>query len=123
MTDSHSRLEIDLTVRLTEAPGAPEYVFRLTASGGALAEGCTLPDSPAALEAVSRHGEDIFFPKPGPPKLCTQQYGGPQVAVVTGWFEGREVNCQFSRTDGCEIARWRAMAPLLGGVAGSTGAV
>ena len=29
---------------------------------------------------------------------------------------------QFSRTDGCEIARWRAMAPLLGGVAGSTGA-
>ncbi len=123
MTDSHSRLEIDLTVRLTEAPGAPEYVFRLTASGGALAEGCTLPDSPAALEAVSRHGEDIFFPKPGPPKLCTQQYGGPQVAVVTGWFEGREVNSQFSRTDGCEIARWRTMAPLLGGVAGSTGAV
>lgn len=123
MTDSHSLLEIDLTVRLTEAPGAPEYVFRLTASGGALAEGCTLPDSPAALEAVSRFGEDIFFPKPGPPKLCTQQYGGPQVAVVTGWFLGREVNSQFSRTDGCEIARWRTMAPLLGGVAGSTGAV
>jgi hypothetical protein len=123
MTDSHSLLEIDLTVRLTEAPGAPEYVFRLTASGGALAEGCTLPDPPAALEAVSRFGEDIFFPKPGPPKLCTQQYGGPQVAVVTGWFLGREVNSQFSRTDGCEIARWRTMAPLLGGVAGSTGTV
>ena len=45
------------------------------------------------------------------------------MAVVTGWFDGREVNSQFSRTDGCEIARWRTMAPLLGGVAGSTGAV
>ena len=123
MTDSHSRHEIDLTIRLTEAPDTPEYVFRLTASGGVLAEGCTLPDSTAALEAVTLHGEDIFFPKPGPPRLCTQQYGGPQVAVVTGWFQGREVNSQFSRTDGCEIARWRTMAPLLGGVAGTTGAV
>ncbi|HSL38230.1 MAG TPA: serine protease inhibitor [Arthrobacter sp.] len=120
MTATH---EIDLTVRLTEAPGAPEHVFRLAASGGALAEGCTLPDSAAALAAVTQHGEDIFFPKPGPPKLCTQQYGGPQVAVVTGWFLGREVSSEFSRTDGCEIARWRTMAPLLGGVAGSTGAI
>ena len=120
---SASRHEVELTVRLTEAPGAPEYVFRLEASGGTLAEGCSLPDSAAALDAVEKHGENIFFPKPGPPKMCTQQYGGPQVAVVTGWFRGREVNSTFSRTDGCEIARWRAMAPLLGGVAGSTGAV
>ncbi|MET1021306.1 MAG: serine protease inhibitor [Arthrobacter sp.] len=120
---SRRRHEIDLTIRLTEAPEAPEYVFRLAASGGALAEECTLPDSAAALAAVEQHGEDIFFPKPGPPKMCTQQYGGPQVAMVTGWFLGREVASQFSRTDGCEIARWRAMAPLLGGIAGSTGAI
>ncbi|MGP4031089.1 serine protease inhibitor [Pseudarthrobacter sp. 1C304] len=115
--------DIDLTVRLTEAPGAPEHVFRLAASGGTLAAECTLPDSAAALVAVTQHGEAIFFPKPGPPKMCTQQYGGPQVAVVTGRFMGKEVNSLFSRTDGCEIARWRTMAPLLGGVAGSTGAV
>ena len=37
---------------------------------------------------------------------------------MTGWYLGREVNSRFSRTDGCEIARWRAMAPLLGGNAG-----
>ena len=46
---SHSRHDIDLTIRLTEAPGAPEYVFRLEASDGSLAPGCTLPDSAAAL--------------------------------------------------------------------------
>ncbi len=121
MTQNHH--EIDLTVRLTEAPGAPEHVFQLSASDGVLAAGSTLPDATAALAAVTQHGEDMFFPMPGPPKLCTQQYGGPQLAVVTGWFLGREVTSQFSRTDGCEIARWRAMAPLLGGVAGSTGAI
>jgi hypothetical protein len=116
-------LDVDLTIRLTESPGAPQYTFRLEARGGAAGPGSTLPDPSAALEAVQRFGEDIFFPKPGPPKMCTQQYGGPQVAVVTGWFLKRKVDSRFSRTDGCEIARWRAMAPLLGGVAGSTGAI
>jgi hypothetical protein len=115
--------DVDLTILLTEAPGGPQYVFRLEASDGTPGAGSTLPDPAAALEAVQRFGEDIFFPRPGPPKMCTQQYGGPQVAVVTGWFLARRVHSRFSRTDGCEIARWRAMAPLLGGVAGSTGAV
>jgi hypothetical protein len=117
------RLDVDLTIRLTETPGGPQFTFRLEASGGTPGARCTLPDPAAALEAVQRFGEDIFFPRPGPPKMCTQQYGGPQVAVVTGWFLARRVQSRFSRTDGCEIARWRAMAPLLGGVAGSTGAV
>ncbi len=113
--------DVDLTVRLTEAPGAPERSFRLLAGGGAVHAGSTVPDPAAALEALRQHGEEIFFPQPGPPKLCTQQYGGPQVAVVTGRYAGRKVRCEFSRTDGCEIARWRALAPLLGGSAGSTG--
>jgi hypothetical protein len=115
--------DVDLTIRLTEAPGAPEFSFRLVADGGAASAASTLPDPAAALEALRQHGEEIFFPQPGPPKLCTQQYGGPQVAVVSGRYLDRDVRSEFSRTDGCEIARWRTMAPLLGGTAGSTGAV
>ncbi|KRE81647.1 hypothetical protein [Arthrobacter sp. Soil763] len=123
MTDATGTAhDVDLTIRLTEAPGAPEYSFRLVADGGMPAEASTLPDPAAALAALREHGEEVFFPQPGPPRLCTQQYGGPQVAVVTGRYLGRSVHCEFSRTDGCEIARWRAMAPLLGGTAGGTGA-
>jgi hypothetical protein len=114
--------EVDLTIRLREDDGAPEHEFLLIARNGAAAAGSTLPDPGAALEAVQRFGEDIFFPKSGPPRLCTQQYGGPQVAVVTGSFHGRTVNARFQRTDGCEIARWKAMAALLGGTPGSAGA-
>lgn len=114
--------EIDLTIRLTEAPDAIEHVFRLAAADGHPSAASTVPDPEAALAAVERFGEDIFFPKPGPPRLCTQQYGGPQVAVVTGSFHGRTVNARFQRTDGCEIARWKAMAALLGGTPGSVGA-
>ncbi|MEO5778955.1 MULTISPECIES: serine protease inhibitor [Arthrobacter] len=123
MTAHPGPYDVDLTVRLTETPGAPERTFRLQASGGKPTGASNLPDAAAALAAVERLGPDIFFPRPGPPKMCTQQYGGPQVAVVTGWFLGRAVSSAFSRTDGCEIARWRSMAALLGGVAGGTGAI
>ncbi|MGG6381494.1 serine protease inhibitor [Paenarthrobacter sp. NEAU-H11] len=112
---------IDLTVRLKEDPAAVEHVFRLIADDGRNQPGSTLPDPEAALAAVEKYGEDIFFPKPGPPRLCTQQYGGPQVAVVTGIFHGRPVSSIFRRTDGCEIARWNAMAPLLGSAGGAWG--
>jgi hypothetical protein len=37
---------------------------------------------------------------------CSDIYGGPQVAVVTGSFEGRRVYAVFNRKDGCQIARW-----------------
>ncbi|MDT0195277.1 serine protease inhibitor [Arthrobacter sp. AB6] len=112
---------IDLTVRLREDPAAVEQVFRLIADDGRAQPGSTLPDPEAALAAVEKFGEDIFFPKPGPPRLCTQQYGGPQMAVVTGVFHGRPVDSTFARTDGCEIARWKAMAPLLGSAGGAWG--
>ena len=112
---------LDLTIRLREDAGAPQHEFRLVARDGVVEAGCSLPDPAGAVAAVEQFGEDVFFPRPGPPKLCTQQYGGPQVAVVTGTVNGRPVNVTFRRTDGCEISRWRAMAPLLGGTAGSRG--
>nr|WP_309812445.1 serine protease inhibitor [Pseudarthrobacter sulfonivorans] len=113
--------DLDLTIRVTDDAGAPEYKFRLIVRDSRLADGCTLPDPAGALSALEEFGEDIFFPRPGPPKLCTQQYGGPQVAIVTGSINGHPVSVTFRRTDGCEISRWRAMAPLLGATHGSRG--
>ncbi|ASN18845.1 serine protease inhibitor [Arthrobacter sp. YN] len=123
-----SEYDVDLTVTLTEAPGAESHEFHLRSLAGVLSPDpdsleSNLPDARAALAAVEQFGEEIFFPEPRPDRICTQQYGGPQVAVVTGWFRGREVNSQFSRTDGCEIARWKTLASLLGNTGGSTGAV
>jgi hypothetical protein len=119
--------DVDLTVSVTDELGPDEIgtdgigagkrEFRLVARGGAVSDESTVPDPSAALAAVERFGEEIFFAVPRPDMLCTQQYGGPQVALVTGLLYGRRVHSRFSLTDGCEIARWRAMAPLLGGSA------
>lgn len=115
--------EADLTITLTESPGAAEHSFRLVANNGKVSPKSTLPDPDAALAAVERYGEGIFFPEPRPEQLCTQQYGGPQVALVSGTFNGRPVTSHFSLTDGCEISKWRAMAPLLGATGDSTGQI
>ena len=46
---------------------------------------------------------------------CTQIYGGPQEALVTGRFRGKPVRAHFSRKDGCEIARWNRVQFLFPG--------
>jgi Tol biopolymer transport system component len=38
--------------------------------------------------------------------VCTEIYGGPQVAEVRGRLRGRRVAGRFTRTDGCQIERW-----------------
>lgn len=55
--------------------------------------------------------ETIFDPPPAD-QACTEIYGGPEVARVTGMIDGDKVDATFSRTNGCEIARWDAAMPL-----------
>ena len=55
---------------------------------------------------------EAFEPTPGD-VACTQQYGGPEIATVKGTFKGEQVDATFSRQNGCEIARWEDVKPLL----------
>ena len=65
--------------------------------------------------------EEPFAPVPSD-QACTEIYGGPQTARVTGTFRGEPVDAEFDRTNGCEISRWDAYVDLLverGGANGS----
>ena len=44
---------------------------------------------------------------------CTELFGGPQTARISGTLDGRAVDARFARNNGCEIARWDKVAPLL----------
>jgi hypothetical protein len=52
-----------------------------------------------------------FAPIP-PDTACTQIYGGPQVALVTGTYRGSRIWTRLHRRNGCEIARWDRLAFL-----------
>ncbi len=53
------------------------------------------------------------------PAVCTKLYGGPQTGRIAGRFAGRRVDGTFSRSGGCEIARYDRVEPVLA-VAGAT---
>ncbi|MGW2831371.1 SSI family serine proteinase inhibitor [Streptomyces sp. NPDC001286] len=100
-----------LTVTVRHAGGGRDGTFELYChpdSGGH-------PDAAGACAAIdrgSRWGTETFAPVPQG-SICTMQYGGPATAHVTGVWAGRPVDATYSRGDGCEIARWDRMVPLL----------
>jgi hypothetical protein len=77
----------------------------------------TLPHPAQACGALVRLDKP-FAPTPRG-VACTDIYGGPQRALVTGIYQGRKVWARFRRTNGCEIARWdrlRFLFPVPTGV-------
>ncbi|WP_432492251.1 SSI family serine proteinase inhibitor [Kineococcus auxinigenes] len=98
-----------LTVTVDDGAGGTS-TWTLTCSSDGTTGG-THPDPAAACAALAA-AEAPFAPVP-PDTACTQVYGGPQRATVTGTWDGQEVSAQFDRTDGCEVARWNALASLL----------
>ncbi|RDG30745.1 hypothetical protein DVH02_33925 [Streptomyces corynorhini] len=57
-------------------------------------------------------GEDPFAPV-AKDTMCTMLHGGPATARITGSWRGRSVDASFSKANGCEISRWRALEPVL----------
>ena len=72
----------------------------------------THPD-PAKACAALAHGAKQGLPPVAKDAMCTEIYGGPQTAQISGTYLGKVVSSSFSRTNGCEISRWNALEGLL----------
>lgn len=104
----------DLTITLDETGSGSPRTFTLSCDP----VGGDHPDADAACATLADLGPEAFAPPPRD-EMCTQQYGGPEVATVEGTVAGTPVTAQLSRTDGCEISRWDALAPVLGSAGGT----
>ncbi|MFF9427274.1 SSI family serine proteinase inhibitor [Streptomyces sp. NPDC014746] len=102
-----------LTVTI-EKSGRPlaDGTYDLTCEGRAGGSHPDARDACTRLDQLAKDGADPFRPVPED-QMCTQMYGGPALAHVTGTWQGREVDARFSRANGCEIARWENLEPLL----------
>jgi hypothetical protein len=69
-------------------------------------------DACGQLDQRTVWGKDPFAPV-APGTVCTMLYGGPATAHVTGIWAGRPVDARFERGNGCEIARWDSLVPVL----------
>ena len=105
----------NLTITLDETGSRTTRTFVLTCDP----PGGDHPDPEAACAALAAAGGTDAFAAPPRDEMCTEIYGGPQVATVDGIVDGTQVRARFSRTNGCEISRWEALAPLLGSAGGA----
>lgn len=104
---------VDLTVTFSRGAGA-RHVAHLRCSGDrARADGWLSAVGARRACATARRIARLLTARPDPDRACTQIYGGPERARVTGRIGGRSVRRVFSRTDGCGIADWRRAMPLL----------
>jgi hypothetical protein len=94
--DGVSRPENDLVVSVDRGDGS--------------AQG-THPDAEAAC-AHLRALDNPFAPLPAD-VACTEIYGGPQSAHITGRWDGEAVDLEVTRVDGCRIAQWDSLGVLL----------
>ncbi|WP_103940231.1 SSI family serine proteinase inhibitor [Thermomonospora echinospora] len=97
-----------LTVEVRPSPQGTPKTWTLTCDP----PGGTHPRAAAACQALAK-AKDPFKPVPKD-AICTEIYGGDQVATVTGTWRGTPVNARFTRLNGCEIDRWEKVAPLFG---------
>jgi hypothetical protein len=102
----------------SSAPAQPRYELTVTywpTGRGGEARTATLtcdpdggshPHPAQACDALLSH-EEALDP-PGKGVACTEIYGGPQLAALSG-----TAHALLSRRNGCEIARWDALAPVV----------
>jgi hypothetical protein len=96
---ANTKLEISVSIGGSEAP---TKTWTLECPDGG-----TLPHPDQACAKLAKM-DAPFAPVPKD-KACTQVFGGPEEAVVTGTFRGKPVNAQFNKGNGCEIARWNSV--------------
>ena len=103
-----SQPENDLQISIDRGDGVAPESYTLVCAGNV--EGT----HPRAEQACAHLAglEAPFAPIPDD-AMCTQQYGGPETATVTGRWAGEPVEVALSRTDGCRISQWASLGPLL----------
>jgi hypothetical protein len=108
----------------TAAAPATDLVIEFVPAEGAAPQRTALTCEPAGGEhpdpeqacADLMASADPFAPLPAD-AICTQVFGGPQRAAVSGTYRGEPVRVELSRIDGCRIAQWDSLGAVLPPVA------
>ncbi|MFI7285303.1 SSI family serine proteinase inhibitor [Streptomyces anulatus] len=81
-------------------------------TGGSHPQGQAACDRLAEAGTTRAGRQELFQPTPEG-TMCTMIHGGDATARIVGTWEGRAVDTTASRRDGCEIARWNSLVPVL----------
>ena len=109
----------ELAIMIKPSESAKAVNYTLVCQNGVPAAESKHPSAAAACAALKKNAA-LLSPAPrATDQACTQQYGGPDQATVTGSVDGKAVESKFGLRDGCEIAQWKAAKDILGSTGGA----
>ncbi|WP_432245546.1 SSI family serine proteinase inhibitor [Arthrobacter sp. G.S.26] len=111
--------DAELAISVVPDVGQEPVNYTLVCRAGVPAAESSHPTAQAACAALKANAALLSPPKPTAAVGCTQEYGGPQKATVTGVVDGVPVDTAFSRNDGCAIGAWNAARSILGPAGGA----
>jgi len=100
---------LKLHISISQSSGAVPQVINLTCTP----DSKKVPNARSICRQLLKAGYKSLKPTPRN-VACSMIYGGAQTASITGRWGRKVVNAQFSRTNGCETARWANLSFLLG---------
>lgn len=101
---------------VVEHPERETITYRISCLGDtATITGDVALDDQAACEALAREDVQRRLIEGAPEdQICTEQYGGPDTATITGTIDETPVDTVIDRTNGCGINDWdELLADLL----------
>lgn len=104
---------LDITIGTDGKPG--EYTATLTCDSEATGTGYLEEEAAAACALLQSSEEARTRLIEGPPadQVCTEIYGGSEVAAITGSINGEPVSTTVDRANGCGIDDWTLLRPIL----------
>ncbi|WP_242910830.1 SSI family serine proteinase inhibitor [Actinomadura terrae] len=99
-----------LTIQVRASAEAPAKTWTLNCAP----PGGDHPKAGAACAELTK-AKQPFKPVPKG-QMCTQIYGGPEIATVRGTWQGQKIDTKFTRKDGCQLHRWTTVGALFGDV-------
>ncbi|KIS29000.1 serine protease inhibitor [Arthrobacter sp. SPG23] len=110
----------ELAIMVRPSASEPALNYTLVCKDGVPTAESSHPSAAAACTAL-KENPAVLSPAPrGTDQACTQQYGGPQEATVTGIVDDTPVDSSFNRKDGCEIGLWNAAKDILASAGGAS---
>jgi hypothetical protein len=111
-SQSGSSVNTNLTIVVDDGTGkTTTWTLTCDPAGG------THPNPSAACAALAAKGKTAL-PPVAKGLMCSQIFGGAQTAKITGTWNGDAVNSEFSRVNGCQVSRWKALEGLLPAISG-----
>jgi len=104
---------LDITIGTKDKPA--EFTTSLTCGTAASATGYLADTASDACDLLrsSEEARTRLIEGPAKDQVCDEIYGGSEVADITGSINGTAVSTTVDRANGCGIADWNLLRPIL----------